>query len=308
MSARAAGEPGDEAPVRERLLADVAAAGEGRRSLVGVLLALAAFGMVLSVSAWQVTGEGTALPMLRSAVASLTDIDRFIAEEGASLREEAARQGGTLTVAGYPLPVVLEAAEVRGASDAELRGMMLDRSAALVYAEGLRAFDLTGAQTIDRFSMEGLLELAAGQLSSAMHDRAGAAATVLAGATALLSALLAALSSGWSRLRAPAAVVALGGTGAAALSFAAWAAAGQFGGDDPFVADLRVVVQAGVAAGTRNGAIVAGAGLVLVVASWVLERAERRAAGEAEADAAGEREARAEWYGEAEAGDGEGTG
>lgn len=284
MSGLGPDEFGAEPPVRERLFAEVASPGEGRRSLVAVLLALAAFGMALSVSAWQVTGEATALPMLRSAIASLTEVDRFLAEEGPGLREAAARQEGVLELPGYPLPIALEAREVRGASDAELQAMLLDRSAALVYAEGLRAFDLTGAQSIDRFSVDGLLELMAGQLSGPAHERAGTAAAVLAAATAALAALLAALSTGWSRLRAPAAAAALGGVGAAALSLAAWAIAGQFGGSDPFVSDLRAIAQAGVSAGTRNGAIVAGAGLALVAAAWGLELLERRTAG-APADA-----------------------
>ena len=264
---------------RERVFAQVGGTGEGRRSLVAVLLALAAFGMVLSTSAWQVTAESTAVPMLRAAIASLTDIDAFIAEHGAELREEAARTEGSLEPAGYALPVVLEAQEVRTATDGDLRAMLLDRSAALVYAEGLGAFDRTGDQRIDRLSLVGLLELGAGQLSGPLHTRAGVAAATLAVATALLGALLASLSEGWSRMRAPAAAMALGGVGAAAVSFAFWAAAGQVGGSDPFVADLRTIAQAGFAAGTRNGAFVAGAGLAAVVASWVLEYAERRTFG-----------------------------
>jgi hypothetical protein len=263
---------------RERLYAEVAGSREGRRSLVGVALALATFGLVLAVSAWQVTAEATALPMLRSAVASLTDIDAFLAENGEALRAEAARSEGPMEFPGYPLPVVVEAAEVRSADTAVLRRLLLDRSAALVYAEGTGAFDRTGDQAIDRLSMEGLLELAAGQLSQSTHERAGTVAAVLAVVAALLAALLAAMSSGWSRMRAPAAAMALGGVGGAALSLAAWALAGQVGGDDPFMADLRTVVQAGFSAGTRNGAIVTGAGLALVGAAWLLELVERRVA------------------------------
>ncbi|GIW13540.1 MAG: hypothetical protein KatS3mg062_0979 [Tepidiforma sp.] len=271
---------GGELSARERLYAQAGQAREGRRSLAAVLLALAAFGMVLSVSAWQVTGEGTALPLLRSALASLTDIDQFVAEHGEALRTEAARSEGPSDVPGYPLPVVLDAAEVREADDAALRTLLLDRSAALVYAEGLEAFDRTGEQAIDRLSVEGLLELAAGQLSSDTHARAGAAAAVFAVAVAMLGAMLGALSEGWSRMRAPAAAVGLGGVAAAGLSFAAWVVAGQIGGSDAFMADLRQVVQAGLSAGTRNGAIVAGAGLAAAAAAWALEALERRAARE----------------------------
>jgi hypothetical protein len=277
------GEGSAELSPRERVFARVGGTGEGRRSLVAVLLALAAFGMTLSTSAWQVTAESTAVPMLRAAIASLTDIDAFIAEHGAELREEAARTEGPLEPEGYALPIVLEAREVRTATDAELRTMLLDRSAALVYAEGLGAFDRTGDQRVDRLSMMGLLELGAGQLSGSLHARAGLAAGVLAVATALLAALLASLGDGWSRMRAPAAAIALGGVGAAALSLACWALAGQVGGSDPFVADLRTIAQAGFSAGTRNGAIVTAAGLAVVAASWALEFGERRALGEAEA-------------------------
>ena len=115
------GEESPELSPRERVFARVGGAGEGRRSLVAVLLALAAFGMVLSTSVWQVTAESTAVPMLRAAIASLTDIDVFVSEHGAELREEAARTDGPLEPEGYALPIALEAREVRTATDAELR-------------------------------------------------------------------------------------------------------------------------------------------------------------------------------------------
>lgn len=269
--------PDPRAAARERLLAELAEPGAGRRSLVGVLLAIAAFVLAVSVAAWQVTDEATALPMLRAALASLTDIDTVVAEEGEALRSQAQRQGaGALEVPGYPLPIALEAREVAGASDAQLRTMLLDRSAALVYAEGLRAFDRTGEQAIDRFSMEGLLEAAAGQLSGRVHDRAGYVAALAAVVCGLLGALLAVLGDGWARMRAPAAAVGLGGVGAAGLSLAAWAIAGQVGGGDVFMQDLRTIIQAALGAGVRNGAILAAAGLAVAAASWGLEVAERR--------------------------------
>lgn len=264
---------------RERLYAEVAGSRDGRRSLVAVALALATFGLVLAVSVWQVTAEATALPMLRAVVASLTDIDVFVAENGEALRAEASRSEGPLELPGYPLPIVVGAEEVRAGDAAQLRRLVLDRSAALVYAEGPGVFDRTGDQAIDRLSLEGLLELAAGQLSNGTHERAGAAAMVLTGLAAVLSALLGAMSTGWSRMRAPAAAMALGGVGGAALSFAAWGLAGQLGGDDPFIGDVRAVVQAAFSAGTRNGAVVTFAGLALVVAGWVLEVVERRVGG-----------------------------
>jgi hypothetical protein len=270
--------PPDES-VRERVFTGVVSQGDGRRSLVGVVLAVASFVMVLSISGWQATSEATALPLLRSAVASLTDIDAFIADNGDGLREAAAGQEGALEIRGYPLPIALEAAEVRDASDAELRQMLLDRSAALVYAEGLDVFDRTGEQAIDRFSMAGLLELAVGQLSHSTHRWTGLLAGATAVAVAGLGALLAGMSAGWGRMRAPAAAIALGGVGAAALGLAVWAIAGQVGGTDAFMVELRAIVQAAVSAGVRNGAIVTAGGLLVVVGSWALELVERRMAG-----------------------------
>ncbi len=261
---------------RERIFQEATGGVGGRRSLAAVLLGLATFGLVATVSAWQVTAESTALPMLRSGVGVLVDIDAFLAEEGEALRQAATEQDGALSFERYPLPIALEAAEVRAASDAELRDMLLDRSAALVYAEGLAAFDRTGSQAISRVSLEGMLELAVGQLSRETHERAGLAAMVLATAVAVLGAATAAMSTGWGRLRVPAGAVALGAVPAAAIAFVFRLGTEVVGGEDQFLNDTRAIIGAALGAGVRNGAIVAGAGLALVLASVALEAAERR--------------------------------
>lgn len=272
--------------VRERIFREATGGADGRRSLAAVLLALATFGLVAAVSAWQVTAETTAVPMLRSGIAVLVDIDAFLAEEGDAIRQAAAEEDGVLSLEQYPLPIALDAGEVRDASDAELRDMLLDRSAALVYAEGLGAFDRTGSQAISRVSLEGMLELAVGQLSQETHERAGLAAMVLATAVAVLGAATAAMISGWGRLRVPAGAVALGAVPAAAIAFVLRLGTEVVGGEDQFLNDTRAIIGAALGAGVRNGAIVAGAGLALVLASVALETAERRLrpAGETDED------------------------
>jgi hypothetical protein len=98
-------------------------------------------------------------------------------------------------------------------------------------------------------------------------------------------------------MRAPAAAIALGGVGGAALGLAVWAIAGQVGGTDAFMAELRAIVQAAVSAGVRNGAIVTAGGLVVVVGSWALELVERRMAGRRLEEAEPEEVAERGWPG-----------
>ena len=261
--------------LRERVFGD-ATSGDGRRSLVGALFAVSLFLLILCLSARQVTEAGNATLMLESGIAVLTDIDRLVEDEGPLLREQAAQSPDEVfAIPGYPLAVFVDREEL-GLPDDELIDRLLARSAALVYVEGIGAFDTTGQQRLNRLSAEGLLEFAVGQVSQDTHDRATFGALIFALSTSALGILFLLTSSGWGRLRGLGFATAAGALPGLFIFGSVYLLVGRLGGDDLFVADLREITHAGIRVPFRNFGIVFLAGAAMAIAGIVLGFAERR--------------------------------
>ena len=119
----------------------------GRRTLFTAALIVSVFVLILSVSIRQATEPVAASNVIQAGVAVTTDIDRVLAGGADQLRLQA--QAGTAesySIPGYPLQVYLSRDEVLKLSTPELRALVLSRSAALVYRDGLGAIDHTGHQ------------------------------------------------------------------------------------------------------------------------------------------------------------------
>jgi len=269
--------PRDAEPsVRDRVYRQATSGHDGRRSFAAVLLAVAVFLLVVSVSCRQVTEPGNARHLIEGGIASLTDIDRLLEDQADTLRLAAASsEADTLDIPGYPLDIVVTNQEVIQSSNTELRAIILERSSALVYAQGIDAFDRTGDQSIRRFSIQGLLEIGIGQLSESNHNRATLLAVVSLLATAALAAITAATSEGWGRMRSIGFAAAAGALPVILVVALLRLLVGSIGGDDAFLHDLRELAREALAVPLRNGLIVGAAGLVLVVAAIVLGRVER---------------------------------
>jgi hypothetical protein len=269
----------DRETLRRRVYGE-ATSGDGRRSLVGALFAVSLFLLIGSLSARQVTSPNNAVVLLESGIAVVTDVERLIEDEAPLLRERAEQTDHQVfAIPGYPLAVALDRPELLELSDAELVDLLLSRSAALVYDQGITAFDATGEQRIDRFSSQGLLELAVAQVSETNYNRATIASTIFAISTAGLGVLFVVSSSGWSRLRGLGFATAAGALpGVFMFLFFSWVV-GQLGGADPFMEDLREVTRAGLRIPLRNFGIVFAAGAVMAITGVVLGFAEGRLMG-----------------------------
>lgn len=238
----------------------------------GILLIL----LVGSLSFWQVTAPTPARRVIEAGIVSLTDIDRVLAEHHDELKALAtASSGRAFSIPGYPIAVYVSRDELLQLPPAELRALILERSSALVYVQGLRAFDRTGGQSLSLFSAEGGLELLVGQLSADSHDKATIATGVLAALTALVAISLVFKAEGMRRVRSlgeaalPAGILGLVATVGIREIIA------LFGGDAPFEVEMRGIVRTTAEVPMRNFIVLAIAGAVLLVAGMALALLER---------------------------------
>jgi hypothetical protein len=249
---------------RDRILARQAHAGEGNTALFAVMLGVLAFLLVVALSVRQLAAPANTQRLIEAGIASITDIDAYIAENRESLRE-AASLGDTpgITAPGFPLKVSLTRDEALKGSNEELRSALLARSAALVYSQGVGAFDRTGSQSLSTFSAQGILKFALGQLSQDTHDRATTACIILTLLVALAAIGVVLRNEGFVRLRALGVATLGAGLLGVALTLLLRFAAGSIWSSDPFGDDLAEIVSAGFGVPLRNFAVLAGLGLTL---------------------------------------------
>ena len=161
--------------------------------------------LLLSLNAAQLTGRDVADKELRRALASVTEIDAVLAEGQADLKAKAeATPEEELRLADYPIDVPLTSEQAQELSTAELRELLLSRSAERVYAEGVDAFREEGrgpsTHDIAILSPPGAVRYTVGLLTEETHDAMWVTTVVLTGIAALLALLLALLSRGYGRL------------------------------------------------------------------------------------------------------------
>ncbi len=258
---------------RERLLSELqeASAG-GSRTMFGVGFSLLLLLSIFALSASQATERGPATNVLKSGIASVTEIDTLLAEHLPELRQSVATGNSeTVGVPGYPLSVSLTRQEAANASQAEIRELLLSRSADLVYAKGLTAFDSNGTQSLGFLSSQGALKLGVGQLSEDSHDRAHLLTLIFGGIAALLAIGVLLANNGLGRMRAFALALLGGGVPAVILSILVKLVTDGLSGRDAYSAELGRIADAMVAVPLRNGLIVTLLGAFLLVAAIVLQ-------------------------------------
>ncbi|MBA4179715.1 MAG: hypothetical protein C0506_03920 [Anaerolinea sp.] len=281
----------DHRPLRDRIYGDATAGRDGRRGLATIALAVSVFLLVAAVSARQLTAPGPARSILESGIALTTEIEQVIAEDHDALRQLVeSNNSAVFTIPDYPLDVVLTRDEILKSTDAQLRETVLARSSGLVYAHGLDAFDRTGNQSFGQLSTQRLLEFGVGQFSQETHRRANVLSVVFLLATAAAACFVVASREGWGRSRALGLATILGAVPGILIVGLVWLAVGRMGGGDPFVADLRQVVQTALLAPLRNylavfilGALLAALGVAMAM---IDARLEAPAGGAVETDEA----------------------
>jgi hypothetical protein len=246
-------------------------------ALAGLLLFL----LTLATALWQVTSRATARDLIERGLVALTDIDLVLSERREELRTVAGRADGPVEIPGYPLAVLLTREEALNLPVAELRFVVLRRSSALIYEEGLGAFDRTGEQSFSLASSDGLLVRLVGRLNADTHSSARVAMLVLLFATAGVMVLLVLKEHGFRRSRTLGAAALAAGLVAAFLAgVMARVVVDQLWGGDPFEDDIRSIVTAGLDIALRDALIVAAAGVGIILVSVVCQfalRAQARA-------------------------------
>lgn len=267
----------DRTSLRDRVYGQATVTHEGRRSLVGSLFVISIFLLLVSFSVRQVTAPGNATGVLQSGIAVVTDVNQLVADDAPRARDLARNSDDQVfALPGYPLDIALSRSELLDLDNEQLTGLILERSAALVYADGLRAFDRTGEQSFNRFSSQGLIELAVSQVSQSTYDRATIASLIFALATAAFGALLTASAEGWGRLKGLGLATAVGAVPGVLVFGALYWIVGRLGGGDPFESDFREITRAVFQVPLRNFGIVVVTGAVMVAGSLGFSFLDRR--------------------------------
>ncbi len=259
-------------PVSERVFGKAYAEAEhGGTWLASGLFAIALFLFIASLSVYEITRPDRAESLLAAGIASLTDIDETLEENLPALRDEArASTEEAVHLPEYPLPITLSRLEALTADTPTLRAIVLDRSAKLVYATGLDAFDETGEQASELFSIYNVIRELVGFLTGDVHDRARWVALASLVLASVLGAATLALNRGFARFTSFGLAVLLAAAPGYFIARGGTYLIDRFGSEDPFVLDLQVLVQIMLDVPERNFLIAGSLGLIIAFAGRVL--------------------------------------
>lgn len=236
-------------------------------------LALVTGLLIVAWSAVQLTERSHATQVLQQTLAPLSDIDRLLDRDYATLQAQArAAPDTSVIVPSYPLGIAIPAAELSEMSRDEVRARVLSVSAERIYESGVGTFTREDAGQGSFFSPSGVFELTAGQLTARNHTIAIIIAVLLA--LFFVPMLVRALSegSGAERARNLGAGLALGGLGlAVALLIVRGLLRGVLGADDAFSDALLDVGINAAGLPIRNGLIFGALGGIVLVASLGFE-------------------------------------
>lgn len=270
--------PPDEAsrPRRHRAAERHAHHYDGSTAIYSIALGFCVFLLIGAMSLRQVSDPGSARKVLSSAVATSTEIDLLLRDHASELRDAARAGIERLELPGYPLDVILTRDEVLTLDDIALRRLILDRSSAILYRDGLAALDETGERSIGTFSSTGLLDLAVGATSESMHDRATIASIVLALLTGLAALGVLVRHEGYARMRSLGLATLVGAGAGLAVTVGMYFLAGNAWSGDPYSDDIADIVRTVVDVPLRNYAITTALGIVIALLSMVFTRLAAR--------------------------------
>jgi hypothetical protein len=266
-----------EVPIRERRRTPTPQYDSGRAPY-SMLLGLSAFLLVGALSFRQMSSPPVAHQLIAEGVAALTEVDSVLSEHLEEMRNRAAtaRDGDLVALPGYPLPVRFTRDEALRLTPAEVREVLLERSAAIVYDEGLSAFNQTGGGSLSLFSSQGALDRLVRLLSDRNRTFADVASVVFGLLTAVGGVMVGLRSTGLSRVRALGVPL----LGAAAVGIVVFGgllalALGRWWGGDPFSDRVDAIIGDAIGIFRRNYFILGALGLALVVGGLLFELAGR---------------------------------
>ncbi len=272
----------------------------GRIALATGLIALGIFLLIWTVSAYQVTEPHRTAGIIEQGVVSVTDVDRYLAEELPALRDAAEDDpGGVHELPGFPLPVALSGEELLGGSDEQVRNIVVTRASARVYSDGLSAFNNENAQSFPLLSAENAVDTFLGLLTGPFHNQAGIASIVFAGIVGVFIVVAAASDPRPGVLRTIGGALFAGSLAGLVLSAALVYLLGRTGGSDVFTAEMTGIAETIAQVPRRNFFVttvfsgmlfVAGIGLSVLERRYFHEESQRLAPGEWYDDDAYDRE------------------
>jgi hypothetical protein len=270
-------EPRAPLSARDRLIRDVrqSSGRGGRIALASGLISVGLFLLVFFYSAYQVTEPRRAQHIIERGVAALFDIDAYLDETLPGLRD-ADDESTIVEIPGLPLPVALPRDELENRDDEEIRGLILQRSAALIYADGLAAFDVSGQQSIGLFTAENVVENFLEVIRGSTHTWSGRIAIILAFVVAISTAVVAASDFRPGVLRVIGGAMFGGAIGGLLVSFAIAWLVGRIDGD-PFTADSAAIARDIFEVPRRNFLVVSVFSGVLFAVGAAISYYEKRA-------------------------------
>lgn len=245
------------------------------RAAILVFAALAGAAVLLTATAWQLTAERTAEPMLAHVARPLFEIDRTVE---AALPELAA-ESGAAKLPAYPFDVAVPAS-IRGAGAAAASEYVLEQTADQLYRLGFDAISQRAGDDPALLSDGAAFSISIGRLTAGGHEVALAALAVAAAIWLFLS--LAVLGSQGVFAGIDALIASCAGGGGAVLA-ATWilrsiAEDNAAAALDPFTrAVWEVAVQAGDLLAWNAAAAAAAAAPILaarIAGAWFLRRTE----------------------------------
>ena len=244
--------------------------------VAGLALVAVAAGTLGAHSVVQATGEEVALPALRRAIGALAQPEALLElhrEELAEAAAGAASPEADVELPGYPVVGVALTAEEAGSGDLErMRDALLERSAALVHAEGRVALAEGGLAppASDRLSTAGAVAGLLDGLTAENHDRWSGWRTALVALAALLGAAVLALPRGFGGVLGLGAALLAAGLVVAGAALGLRVALSLAGGEGPLLDEYLRISRELTSIPLRNGLVLAASGVALALPAALL--------------------------------------
>lgn len=264
-------------PTRERRFQSHTAGRIPWKILSVLVLAIALAGFIGAFSGWILTSEDSASEVNKRIAAELTEIDRYLANNQEAIAQAEANEEGQIPLPDYPLPITLSPEEA-ALPTAEMREVILDDAAALMYADGVEAYGSDSA-IFDDLSTPGLVRFGMQLMQESTHD-ALLILTILSGVVTVGAAVVVFLvAERGGRLTAFGGAVSLGGlmalVGSLVMRFVLDRAASRE--SDALADGLGDIAEDVSFLFTRNSLVFLAVGLVILTAGFVLSRMDRNA-------------------------------
>ena len=250
--------------------------GDGRQSLLAVVLAVSIFVGTGALGFWQATAPGRVRDQLELGVAEITDIDTYMASTVPGLRQGAVQNPSpTIQLPAYPIALSVTRQELLELQDPALRDLVLERAASIVYVQGLEAFDQTGNQDVSLLSSEWFLERVIGLLTGGWHDRAQFTALLAFVVATVAAALIFARLGTVGGLRACGFATLAGSVPGFVFMAAGAYWFGNTGGGDAFVRAIAAILETFFLVPRRDYLVVVTVGAFFVAVSYALPVVDR---------------------------------